>query len=169
MQKKVVAGVIAVVVVVVVVVILRTLTSEDEAPIRVRNGSMTIDTEDGTWQADGGAWSNETVKKEHKGELWVRVNLTSGTTCKGSGHPLQIEYSDVGFKAMFNVVGNPPRTKVGPKGQLDPDGDKRLKHGASGEYITGVKINGSALNCDITQTNLDVINICSSADVKGCQ
>jgi hypothetical protein len=158
-----------VVLVVVAIVWWRTQSADEEAPIRVKNGSMTIDTEDGTWQADGGAWSNETVKKEHKGELWVRVNLTSGTTCKGSGHPVQIEYSDVGFKAMFNVVGNPPRTKVGPKGQLDRDGDKRLKHGASGEYITGVKINGSALNCDITQNNLDVINICSSAANKECQ
>jgi hypothetical protein len=153
----------------VVVIIIKTLTSEDEAPIRVRNGSMTIDTEDGTWQGDGSAWSNETGKKENKGELWVRVDLTNGTTCKGTGRPVHIEYSVGGFKAMFHVAGNPPRTKVSPKGQLDPDGDKRLKHGSSGEYITGVTINGKALACDITQNNLNVINICSSADAADCQ
>ena len=168
MRTKV-AVAVAVTVVVVGLVWWLTQSADEEAPIRVKNGSMTIDTEDGTWQADGGTWSNETVKKDNKGELWVRVNLTNGTTCKGSGHPVHVEYSAGGFKAMFNVVGNPARTKVGPKNQLDPDGDKRLKHGLSGEYITGVKINGSTLNCDITPSNLDVINICSSPDRKDCQ
>ena len=155
-------------VVVAVIVVWWVVTgSEDEAPIRVRNGSMTIDT-DGEWKDDGGAWSNETGG-EHKGDLWVRVNLTDGTTCKGNGRPVQIEYSAGGFNAMFNVVGNPPRTKVSPKGQLTKVTDKRLSHGSSGEYITGVKINGNTLTCNITQNNLDVINICSSADVTDCQ
>ena len=168
MQKKVV--ITAVVVVVAGLIIWQIVTSSgDEAPIRVRNGSMTIDTEDATWQDEGGAWSNETGKKEHKGDFWVRVDLTDGNSCKGTGRPVQIEYSAGGFKALFNVVGNPPRTKVSPKGQLTKESDTRLSHGATGEYITGVRINGNTLTCDITQNNLKVINICSSADLKDCQ
>jgi hypothetical protein len=160
---------VAVVAVAVVVVVLIVTSSDDEAPIRVRNGSMTIDT-DGTWQADGGAWSNETGK-DHHNDLWVRVNLTNGTTCKGSGHPVHIEYSVNGFNAIFNVVGNPARTKVAPRNGLVFETNHRLRHGtqADGGYITGVRINGSLLTCDITQNNLDVINICSSASSADCQ
>lgn len=155
-------------VVVAAVVIWAIVTSsEDEAPIRVRNGSMTIET-DGEWKDEGGAWSNETGK-EHKGDLWVRVNLTDGTSCKGTGRPVHIEYSAGGFNAIFNVAGNPARTKVSPKGQLTRETDKRLSHGSSGEFITGVRINGNTLTCNITQNNLDVIKICSSPDTADCQ
>lgn len=162
--------VVATAVVVAVVVVWWVVTgSEDEAPIRVRNGSMTIET-DGEWMEDGGAWSNETGKKEHKGDLWVRVDRMDGTTiCKGTGRPVQIEYSAGGFNALFNVVGNPPRTKVSPKGQLTKETPKLLRHGSTGGYITGVRINGTVLQCDITQNNLKVINICSSPDVSDCQ
>jgi hypothetical protein len=160
---------VAVVAVAIVVVVLIVTSSDDEAPIRVRNGSMTIDT-DGTWQADGGAWSNETGKVNHN-DFWVRVNLTNGTTCKGNGHPVQVEYSVAEFKAIFHTAGNPVRTKVEPRNGLVLETNHRLRHGtqADGGYITGVRINGNLLTCDITQNNLDVINICSSAKTGGCQ
>ena len=167
MKKTAIVTAAVVAVVVGAVIILIVMGSEDEAPIIVKNGSMTIDTA-GEWQDDGGAWTNETGK-DHKGDLWVRVNLTGGTTCKGTGRPVHVEYSAGGFKAIFNVAGNPARTKVSPKGQLTPDGTHRLRHGASDGYITAVRINGTALSCDITQNNLDAINICSSADVGDCQ
>lgn len=156
-------------VVVAVVVVWWVVTgSEDEAPIRVRNGSMTIETS-GEWKDDGGAWSNETGKKGHKGDLWVRVDRANAPSCMGTGRPVHIEYSAGGFQAIFNVAGNPARTKVSPKGQLTKETNQLLRHGSSGGYITGVRINGTALTCDITQTNLKVINICSSADVADCQ
>ena len=164
-MKRVAAAVI--VVAGAVIIFLLVTASEDEAPIIVKNGSMTIDTA-GTWQEEGGAWSNETGK-DHKGDLWVRVNLTDGTACRGSGRPVHVEYSVGGFKAIFTVAGNPARTKVSPRGQLNLDGTHRLRHGASGGFITGVNINGVALTCNITQNNLDAINICSSADVGECQ
>jgi hypothetical protein len=149
------------------------LKAEDEGPIIVKNGSMTIDT-DGTnaaWQDDGGAWSNETGK-DHRGDLWVRVDLTDGTMCRPTnpGHPVQIEYSISGFRPIFNVVGNPARTKVSPKGQLDRETNQRLRHGSGdGGYITGVRINGTPLSCDITRDNLKAINICSSPDTDACR
>ena len=170
MTKKTAIITTAVVVVAAAVIIwIVTSASEDEAPIIVKNGSMTIDT-DGTWQADGGVWSNETGK-HNDNDLWVRVNLTNKTTCKGSGHPVHIEYSVNGFNAIFNVAGNPARTKVAPRNGLVLETNHRLRHGtqADGGYITGVRINGSLLTCDITQNNLDVINICSSAKTADCQ
>ena len=167
MQKKAVYAAVGVAIVVVAIVIWITTVSEDEGPIIVKNGSMVIDT-DGAWQEDGGAWSNETGK-DHKGDLWVRVNLQGGTKCAGSGRPVHVEYSVGGFNAIFNVAGNPARTKVSPKGQLVADGAQRLRHGAAGGYITGVRIGGTALSCGITQNNLEAINICSSRDVTDCQ
>ena len=166
-KKKVIAA--AVVVVAVAIVIFIVTSSDDEAPIRVKNGSMTIDT-DGTWQEEGGGWSNETGK-DHHNELWVRVDLTDGNTCKGNGHPVHIEYSVAGFKAILNPAGNPVRTKVAPRAGLDLETNQRLRHGNSGDggYITGVRINGTLLSCNITQNNLRVINICSSGSVADCQ
>ena len=59
------------------------IKAEDEGPIIVKNGSMTIDTDgaNAAWRDDGGAWSNETGK-DHRGDLWVRVDLTDGTMCR---------------------------------------------------------------------------------------
>ena len=150
----------------------RRRVSQDEGPIIVQNGSMVIVTaSDAEWQDDsGGAWTNETGK-DHRGELWVRVDLTDGTPCMGSGHPVQVDYSVGGFKAMFNVVGNPARTKVSPKGQLEKETNQRLRHGTAGDggYVTGVKINGQDLTCNITRDNLVSINICSSQDDTKCR
>lgn len=165
-MKKIAAAVIVVVGVVIVWIVVT--SSEDEAPIIVKNGSMTIEIEDGAWQEDGGAWSYESGK-DHKGDLWVRVDLTSGDPCKGTGHPVRVDYSEQSFQAIFNVVGNPARTKVSPRGQLTAESTQRLRHGASGGFITGVRIGNSQLTCNITQTNLSAINICSSADVEKCQ
>jgi hypothetical protein len=145
--------------------------AEDEGPIIVKNGSMTIETDDpnAAWQDEGGVWSNETGK-DHRRNLWVRVDLTDGTMCRatGPGHPVQIEYSIAGFQPIFNVVGNPARTKVSPKGQLDRETNQRLRHGDGG-HITGVRINGTLLTCNITRDNLKAINICSSPDTAVCQ
>lgn len=158
------------------------IRSQDEGPIIVQNGSMTIDTDPSAeWQADGGGWKNATGKdRNHKGTFWVRVDLRDGTTCKDSGHPVHVEYSAGGFKAIFTPAGNPPYTKVEPRGQdqLDLQTNQRLGHGSSadGGYITGVRINGSYIKvtgtndvCPITKDNLTSVSICSSATVAKCQ
>ena len=89
--------------------------AEDEGPIIVKNGSMTVDTVDGQWNDDGD-WSNDTTNAQHGGDLWVLVIYNDGSFCPASGnpatpapaqgHPLHIEYSEPGFKPKFNVVGN---------------------------------------------------------------
>jgi len=150
------------------------IKSQDEGPIIVQNGSMTIDTRDGEWQAAGGGWKNVTGKDfENKKELWVRVDLKDGT-CKGSGHPVQVEYSVGGFKAIFSIAGGKkPQTIASPRGRgkLERETGQRLRHGKSGDggYIERVKISGTTFSCNITEDNLKAVNICSSPDVSECK
>jgi hypothetical protein len=154
---------------------------EDEGPIIVKNGSMTVDTADDTGQwNDDGDWSNDTTGKQHGGDLWVLVIYKDGSFCPSSGspvkpdpahgHPVQIESTDSNFKPKFNVAGsNPPRTKVSPKNDFvrDNANHKRLQHEQAGEYIKGVKLPGGGggdqdLQCDFDPAKLNQIKICSS-------
>jgi hypothetical protein len=170
MKKALVVGLTVAALAVAAYVISKKL-SDDEAPIIVKNGSMTVDTVDGRWEEDGGSWRNETGK-QHGNELWVKVVLTNSTTCRGSGHPVVIDYSAAGFQAIFNVTGGKtPRTIVAPRAQLNLETSQRLRHGAAGDggYITGVRIGGNPLQCGITQSNLDAIHICSASGVSDCQ
>jgi len=150
------------------------LRSQDEAPIIVQNGSMTIDTaNDAKWGGeDANQWSNETGKS-HRGDLWVWVYFKGVTApaCSGQGTPVEIYYTPGSFKAKFDVVGNPPRTKASPKGQLEKRSEQRLGYGADGVgYIDHVEIHNQRLpNCNITPTNLDSIHICSTGDTTKCK
>ena len=147
------------------------IKAEDEGPIIVKNGSMTIDTAmDARWDNDNNQWSNETGKT-HRGELYVRVDLTNGEKCTGSGNPVHIETNEPSFTAKFNIVGSPARTKVTPKNDFTRQSDQRLRHDDTGTatYITKVKINGSDLACNITKDNLTAVSICSSPDVAACK
>jgi hypothetical protein len=149
---------------------------EDEGPIIVKNGSMTVDTDDpkAKWTEENGQdqWSNETGK-EHHNDLWVLVVLNDNTKCGPlQGKPVQIDYSDASFNPQFKVVGNPPRTKVTPSSKFILETDQRLRHRKAnddndGEYITGVKVQGQTLQCDYTK--LKAIYICSSGDVADCK
>lgn len=149
--------------------------SQDEGPIIVGNGSMTIDTaNDAKWGGDNAhdQWSNETGK-HHGGDLWVWVYFKGdkAPACSGQGTPVEIYYTPGSFKAKFDVVGNgsSTRTKVSPKGQIDKISEQRLEYGAHGVgYIDHVEIHNQRLpNCDITITNLDSIHICSTANPTG--
>jgi len=160
----------AIVVVGAVIVWIIVTSSEDEAPIIVKNGSMTIEG-GGAWQEDGGTWSYETGN-DHQNNLWVRVDLTDGAPCKGTGHPVRVEYSVQGFQAIFTVAGGAtPKTKVAPRAGLNRETPQRLRHGSQGDggHITAVRIGANQLSCNITQNNLGAINICSSANVPACQ
>ena len=151
------------------------LGADEEAPIIVKNGSMTVETASpAEWADSGGQWTHDS-KKTHGGELWVKILVTNGPPCTGSGHPVHVDFSQAGFQANFNVAGNgsstaPYRTVVTPRGQLDKESPIRLRHGTAGTgYITGVKIGSNDLNCGITQANLNYIAICSSPNVDECQ
>lgn len=149
------------------------IKAEDEGPIIVKNGTMTVDTKDdtGEWNDDGD-WSHDTNGKIHGGKLWVLVIYKNASFCPAvssqpvpkEGDKVDVNYSDGNFKAKFKVVGNnPPRTKVA-KNDLVKKTDQRLQHGQDGDggFITSVDIDNQPLDCQITKDNLDQIKICSS-------
>ena len=155
----------------------RGIKSQDEGPIIVQNGSMSIDTARGAkWSPEdsNGQWSNETGKN-HGGDLWVYVYFKGSTAaaCSGQGTPVEIAYTPGSFKAKFDVVGNgsSARTKASPKGQLEKISDQRLEYGEHGVgYIDHVELHNQTLpNCNITISNLDSIHICSTGDTTHCK
>lgn len=167
---------VAIVIIVLVLIVwagCRRRFAEDEGPIIVKNGSMTIDSADNTgkWNDDGGGSYSHDTDNNAEGHLWVLVRYKNSSFCPANGgqpapaqgDKVDIDYSNANFKPTFKVVGNnPPRTKV-PKNGLNKESDKRLRHGQAGdgEYITGVEVDNQPLNCQITKDNLEEIKICS--------
>jgi hypothetical protein len=140
--------------------------SSDEDSIRVKNGSMHIETTDGLWTPEGNDFSNETKGKVHQNNLWVVVTYNNGDpACKaGPAHPVIIRYSDPGVQAHFNPGGNPARTKVKLTGQWTHD-DHHLNYGTAGRgSIAEVQLPGSQFQCDITASKLKEILICSHSN-----
>jgi hypothetical protein len=60
---------------------------------------------------------------------------------------------------------------VSPRGQIDLESKQLLRHGTHGDggYVTGVKIQGTDLACNITKETLVAVNICSSPDDSYCK
>lgn len=140
--------------------------SSDEDSIRVKNGSMHIETTDGLWTPEGNDFSNETKGKVHQNDLWVVVTYNNGDpACKaGPAHPVIIRYSDPGVQAHFNPGGNPARTKVKLTGQWTHD-DHHLNYGTAGQgSIAEVQLPGTQFPCDITAGKLKEILICSHSN-----
>jgi hypothetical protein len=149
--------------------------SSDEDSIRVRGGSMHIDTYDGVWTPDGNDWRNETpAKKVHQNDLWLAVTYNNGAAkCKAAapGHPIIIRYSDAGVQAHFNPAGNPVRTKVTLTGSWARESNRKtLSHGTPGQgNIADIRVNGADPGCDLTPAALDRIFICSSSADANCR
>ena len=121
-KKTLIIGGIVVVVVVAAVTYYLT-KSDEEGPIIVKNGSMIVETAAGnTWTDSGPDWVHDPAAGTHSGELYVKVSLTSGPPCVGSGHPIQIDFdpgSPPPFQAIVNVVGGgsgATRTSFLPRG-----------------------------------------------------
>lgn len=156
----------------------KVLSSDDEAPIIVKNGSMDFELPSahaGEWQDNNNAaWSYESPSdKVHKNDFWVRVDLKGGGTCTGKGHVVMIDYSATSFRAIFTpgkgVDGSTLRTQVTPKADIAFVDKQHLRHGAEGDggYIQDVKVDGRSVkngqaDCAITQANLVQVNICSN-------
>jgi len=143
----------------------------DEATIRVRNGSMDVTLDSGTWVENGDAWSPSTGVTA--GTYFVKVVGGTGFTCDanrtvGSGNVVSISYSD-GVTIRFTPASG--RTGVRPKSDLTRATPALLKHGAAGTgHISEVKVNGPAgVTCSFpTTAALSEIRICSAPNAL-CQ
>jgi hypothetical protein len=96
MRIKMYATVAVIVLVIAGIFVLQRIRSSDEeAPIIVKNGSIDIQTQDGEWKDGTSEWINQTSGKVNAGELWVKVTSSTGT-CRASGKPVHIQYSQPG-------------------------------------------------------------------------
>ena len=137
----------------------------DEAPIRVKNGSMDVDLVSGTWVDNGDAWSPSTGATA--GTYFVKVVGGTGLSCDGnitagSGNVVSVSYSD-GLTIRFTPASG--RTGVRPKSGLTRATPSLLQHGSAGVgYISAVTVvgPGTPLRCTIpSAAALSEIHICS--------
>ena len=184
----IVATVAVLVVVAAVVVIDRFFGSSDEDSIRVRNGSMEIETVDGLWNSDGSdEYTNENPGKKPRDQQGVMVHFkTSNAICSGVGRSVVVTFIDEAngsfeADASFTVkgngsTGNPFRTKVKVKNKTKTwhlVSSSRLLYDFEGGNVSDVtldgshlKIDGTQTDCTLTKSNLDFIAICARAACK---
>lgn len=171
MRRKLLISAAAITVVVVGLAWLKIRSSEDEAPIRVRGGSIEIETQDGEWKDGNDAWINDTRGKINSGELWVKVT-SSTATCKAMGKPVQVVYSNPNVRAVFTTSGMLVwnKTRVSPKGGVAFVDGKHLRAGTPGDGGRITEVRAQNLTCSIAagSANLE-INICSSRKDPACQ
>ncbi len=147
-------------------------SSEDEAPIIVKNGSIEIETVDGQWSDGDDAWVNETAGKHNDKELWVKVTSSTGT-CRGVGQPIRVQYSKSNDRAVFTTGGSflaPHRTRVGPQTIITYVDSKHLRAGTPGDagHINAVQARSATCTIAAESSNVE-ISICSSQTAKACQ
>jgi hypothetical protein len=160
-----------IVVALVAIVWQRIRSSEDEAPIIVKNGSIEIQTQDGEWKDGNTEWINQTSGAVNSNDLWVKVTSSTGT-CRASGKPVHIQYSEPNVHVLFTTSGFwwTAKTRVSPKSSVAFIDGKHLRAGTPGDggHITEVRTQNLTCSLSASSTNVE-INICSSSKVTACQ
>ena len=149
----------------------------DEPTIRVRNGSMDVTLEGGTWVDNGGdGWSPSTGVSA--GTFFVKVVPGANKTCESpgttaDGKAITISYSDK-TDVTIQLVGPPTalRTKVRPKDKLVANG-ARLRYSQAGDagFISRIQVRGQGpqWSCSFgSRAELSEIRICSAPNTV-CQ
>ena len=171
MRKKLYITAAVLVVVLAGIAYQRIRSSEDEAPIRVRGGSIEIETIDGDWKDGNDAWVNQTSGKINGGELWVKVT-SSTATCKAVGKPVHVIYSNPNVRVMFTTSGAFiwQKTRVSPKGGVALVDNKHLRAGSAGDGGRITEVRAQNLTCSIAPDSANLeISICSSRKDPACQ
>ena len=140
--------------------LLRFFADSDEAPIRVRNGSLDIFvlSPSQKWESDNAEWKIKDASR-FKDEFEVTVAARSGAECSpshvASGAAVVVTYSD-GAKITFHSAGRRTRIRT-DRGTINRVADDWLRYGAQGSgHITQVAV-GSVGSpnplCTFTQAN----------------
>jgi hypothetical protein len=154
--------------------IFRVLTDSDEAPIRVRNGSLDIHllSANQEWEDDNGEWKIKGARR-YKEEFEVTVAARAGAACGPShtatGAAVVVTYSD-NTEVRFQSAGKKTKIKPG-QGTGSLIGGQRLQYGAPGVgFIKQVAVGtpGSPTPlCTFTQADqLDHILILNVPEAK---
>jgi hypothetical protein len=149
----------------------RIKSSDEEAPIIVKNGSIEIETLDGEWKDGNTEWINQTTGTLNANDLWVKVTSSTGT-CRAAGKPVHIQYSQPNVHVVFTTSGVwwTAKTRVSPKADLALVDGKHLRAGTPGDGGHITEVRAQNLTCSLSPNSANVeINICSSSKVKACQ
>jgi hypothetical protein len=123
------------------------LYESDEAPIRVRNGSIDLFLESGTerWEPVGGSdnWKSTGTGKLPDDKFYALITIKSGGSCtNGNKHSSQTVVVTYDNGATITIQANSQRTLVRPKDAtltVHPDDEQRLMYAQSG-FIKTVTI-----------------------------
>lgn len=143
------------------------LASDDEPPIRVKNGSLELELCDGShWASQADRW--EPPKGRNNGGFWVTFAAASGHRCAtlmATGKQVQIYYSTSPNTPQVLMLPH-YRTRVQPKPNVSPKTGQGeiLTSGQPGDtaYISKVEVLGGAqpetcsFNSDAELTYVDI-------------
>ena len=142
---------------------------QDEAPIRVRNGSVDIQTLDGTkWVADGSQWSQD---RESPGVAtpMAEVRFAGGGTCTLEGSTITVKYKTSTATRTLRVHRTSRKLKVTPKADFDladPQNATVLRSKV-GAFVTEVTASGTGrASCDLAKTD-ELIAVCIATSESG--
>jgi hypothetical protein len=149
----------------------RIRSSQDEGPIIVQNGSIDIQTIDGEWKDGNSEWINQTSGTVNSNQLWVKVTSSTGT-CRASGKPVQVQYSEPSVHAIFTTSGMWwfAKTRVTPRSGIAFVDGKHLRAGSAGDGGHITEVRAQSQTCSLSPESQNVrITICSSSQVADCQ
>lgn len=146
-------------IVVAVKLLFHKLAADDEAPIRVRGGSVILDLDAGaTWDQAGNHFKTQGTRKHPTYKVSVTRKKTSACRPPFNRYRKLVITLTSGESITLDPTGN--HTKVtGPDGCLS-NGDTRLSFGPAGSRISHVDfeaINGDIHPCDYADGDLDNI------------
>lgn len=131
---------------------------QDEAPIRVRNGSVEIDTlRDTKWvPVTGGPWSQDTASPGASQTLIAEVRFSGGGKCTVNGNTISVKY---GTK-LFRVTRPARKQLVTPRADFDVIDSRNpvTLRAKTDDFVTEVKGTGSA-KCTMDKKS-DLREIC---------
>lgn len=165
------AAIAAIAVALAVFIWQRIKSSQDEGPIIVGNGSIDIQTIDGVWTDGNSEWINQTSGTVNANELWVKVTSSTGT-CRASGKPVHVQYSEPSVHVTFTTSGMWwfAKTRVTPRAGITFVDGKHLRAGNSGDGGHITEVRAQSQTCSLSPGSQNVrIAICSSAKVADCQ
>ena len=141
---------------------------QDEAPIRVRNGSLEIETLKGTkWAGETDNWAQDMESAGHPPQLYAQVRYVTGGTCTVRGTTVRIEYGATAA-ATLQRTGN--KIKVKPKNdftQPDPSGKPQIIKSTAGTYATKVSVGDNSCALDSKEQIGEFF--CVAASLNGLQ
>jgi hypothetical protein len=135
---------------------------QEEAPIRVCNGSVDVHTlADSKWVAEAGQWSQDRTSPGFASVI-TEVRYADGGTCTLRGGTVTIKYKRGTATRSLRIHRTGQKLKVTPRADFNPPSpqDPYLLRSTEGEFVTSVT--SSAVpnaSCDMTGKE-ELLEVC---------